>query len=60
MTKMANTRNIVTSFLIIMFQLTTFTIKSEFDRWFEIVSGLLMWLNVFLIVYAILKGMGVI
>jgi len=60
MTKMANTRNIVTSFLIIMFQLITFTIKSEFDRWFEIVSGLLMWLNVFLIVYAILKGMGVI
>lgn len=50
---------VIARFFVIMFKLMTFTIKSKYDRWFEIASGLLMWLNIFVIVYSILKGSNV-
>jgi hypothetical protein len=51
--------SVIARFFVIMFRLMTFTIKSEYGRWFEIASGLSIWLNVFVIVYSILKGLNV-
>lgn len=51
--------SVIARFFVVMFRLMTFTIKSEYDRWFEIASGLLVWLNMFVIVYGILKGLNV-
>ena len=50
---------VIARFFVIIAKLMTFTIKSEYDRWFEIASGLLIWLNMFVIVYSILKGLNV-
>jgi hypothetical protein len=36
-----------------MYKLMTFTIQSEYDRWFNIISGLLIWLNIFVIIYCL-------
>ena len=46
--------SVIARFFVIMFKLMTFTIKSEYDRWFEIGCGILVWLDLFVIVYEIL------
>lgn len=45
--------NIIPSLFNIIFQLLTFTIKSE--RWLKIASGVLIWINILLIGYGLLS-----
>lgn len=42
---------------VVLFKLMTFTIKSEYDKWFDITCGLLVWLNVIIIIYFIYIGL---
>ena len=49
----------IARFFIVLFQVATFTIKSEYERWFEIASGLLIWLNLFVIGYSVLSILNV-
>lgn len=51
--------SVIARFFVVMFRLMTFTIKSEYDRWFEVGCGILVWLDLFIIVYGILKGLNV-
>lgn len=57
--KALNIAVVIARFFKIMFKLMTFTIKSEYDRWFEVSGGLLVWLNMFVIVYAVLSILNV-
>jgi len=47
-------KNIIASFFIVIFKLMTFTMKSKYERWFEIICGIFMWLDFFIIAYGIL------
>jgi hypothetical protein len=51
--------SVISRFFVIMFRLMTFTIKSGYSRWFEIAGSLLVWLNMFVMVYSILKSLNV-
>ena len=42
---------------LVLFKLMTFTIKSEYGKWFDITIGLLVWLNVIIIIYFIYIGL---
>ena len=51
--------NVIARFFIILFHLMTFTIKSDYEKWFEITSGFLVWLNLFVITYSVLSILNV-
>ncbi len=43
----------IIEFFVVLFKLMTFTIKSEYSKWLDTVSGLLVWMNVTIIIYFI-------
>ena len=51
--------HVIARFFVVLFQVATFTIKSEYSRWFEIASGMLIWLNLFVIGYSALSLLNV-
>jgi len=46
---------IVIQFFIIMFKLMIFTFKSKtHEKWYTVASGIMIWLNLFVMAYAII------
>lgn len=48
--------SVIACIIVVMFRLMTFTIKSEYERWFEIGSGIILWL---VILYGILNVLNI-
>jgi hypothetical protein len=45
------------TFFTILFKLMTFKgVNSEYSRWFDISSSILIWLNILIIIYILIKN----